>query len=329
MKNWLKAAVCGLSLTIAVPLTMSAGAMAQELRGWNIHVPDYPVSVGMDHFAKVVAEKTQNRIKPKVYHSAQLGNQDAAIQQMQLGALDFAVFNFIPLNNIIPETLAATLPFVFRSVTHLHGVMDGPIGDDIGKAMLGKNMVAVAYYDSGSRSFYNSKKPVRTPDDLKGMKIRVQSSDLHVELMRAFGANATPIPFGEVFTSLQSGVVDGAENNWPSYENTRHYEVAKHYTLNEHTMAPEVFAVSKITWDRMSAADQAVIKDAARESATLQRKLWAQREIDARKKVEAGGAQVIEIADKAPWIAAAKPVIDKFGADPKVKALVERIMAAK
>jgi tripartite ATP-independent transporter DctP family solute receptor len=324
MKRWIGAAA------VAALLALSAQpAAAQELRGWNVHVPDYPGSVAMDHFARIVAERTQNRVRPKVFHSAQLGNQDVAIQQMQLGAIDFAVFNFIPLNNVVPETVAASLPFVFRSVAHLHKVMDGPIGADIGKAMEAKNMVALAYYDSGSRSFYNSRRPIRTPDDMKGMKIRVQASDMYVALMAALGANATPIPFGEVFTALQSGVVDGAENNWPSYESTRHYEVAKHYTLNEHTMTPEVFAVARTTWARISPADQAIVRAAAVESAQMQRKLWAEREVSSRKKVEAAGAMIVDNVDKGPWIAAMKPVYDRFGASAQVKPLLDRILAEK
>ena len=206
----------GLLLGAGVLLAVSSQAgNAAEWRGWNTHVPDYPTSISMEEFDKLVTERTQGRIKPKTYHNAQLGQQDEAIQQMQLGAIDFAVFNMTPLNNIVPETIAFTLPYVFNSTDHMHRVVDGPIGAEVGKALESKNMIVLAYQDSGSRSFYNSKHPVRTPDDLKGMKIRIQSSDLNVAMIEALGANATPIPFGEVYTALQSGVVDGAENNWP------------------------------------------------------------------------------------------------------------------
>ena len=160
----------------------------------------------------------------------------------------------------------------------MHRVVDGPIGAEVGKALEAKNMIVLACHDSGSRSFYNSKHPVRTPDDLKGMKIRIQSSDLNVAMIEALGANATPIPFGEVYTALQSGVVDGAENNWPSYESTRHFRVARYFTVDEHVIVPEIFVVAKTTWDGLSKADQDIVRQAAIESSQLQRQLWAERE---------------------------------------------------
>ena len=320
----------GLLLGAGVLLAVSSQAgKAAEWRGWNTHVPDYPTSISMEEFDKLVTERTQGRIKPKTYHNAQLGQQDEAIQQMQLGAIDFAVFNMTPLNNIVPETIAFTLPYVFDSTDHMHRVVDGPIGAEVGKALEAKNMIVLAYQDSGSRSFYNSKHPVRTPDDLKGMKIRIQSSDLNVAMIEAFHANASPIPFGEVYTALQSGVVDGAENNWPSYESTQHYRVAKYFTVDEHVMVPEIFVIAKTTWDGLSKADQDIVRQAAIESSQLERKLWAERETQSRQKVEAGGAVIADNIDKAPWKAAMQPVYDKYGADPAIKHLMDEIAAAK
>ncbi len=150
-----------------------------------------------------------------------------------------------PFNNLIPETFVPALPFIFRSVDHMRKTMDGPIGDQILKAFEPHGLVGLAFYDSGARSFYNSKRPINTPADMKGMKIRVQQSDLFVDLVNALGANATPMPSGEVYSALQTGVVDGAENNWPSYESFRHFEVAKFYSLTEHSMSPEVLVMSK------------------------------------------------------------------------------------
>jgi TRAP-type C4-dicarboxylate transport system substrate-binding protein len=161
------------------------------------------------------------------------------------------------------------------------------------------------------------------------MKIRIQSSDLNVAMIEALGANATPIPFGEVYTALQSGVVDGAENNWPSYESTQHYRVAKYFTVDEHVMVPEIFVISKTTWDGLSKADQDIVRQAAIESSQLERKLWAERETQSRQKVEAGGAVIADNIDKAPWKAAMQPVYDKYGADPAIKHLMDEIAAAK
>jgi tripartite ATP-independent transporter DctP family solute receptor len=309
-------------------LGFTGAAQAKELRGWNTHAPDYPNSVAMERFGKLVAERTNGRVEPKTYHSAQLGEQDQAIEQMQFGGIDFANFNLTPLNNLIPETQVATLPYAFKSVDHMHRVVDGPIGAEIAKAMESVNMVGLAWYDSGARSFY-ANKPLNSVADLKGLKIRVQNSDVNVAMVEALGANATPIPFGEVYTSIQSGVVDGAENNWPSYESTNHFEVAKNYILDQHTIVPEILAVAKTTWDKLSAEDQAIVRAAAVESATLQRKLWAEREKASEAKVRAAGNQVVELADKSDFINAMKPVYDKFVTDPAIKDLLARIQAIK
>ena len=309
-------------------LAGTAGAQAQEIRGWNTHAPDYPNSVAMDAFGKMVAEKTGGRIQPKTYHSAQLGEQDQAIEQLQFGGIDFAVFNLTPLNNLVSETQVATLPYAFKSVDHMHRVVDGPIGVEIAKAMEAVNMVGLAWYDSGARSFYATKE-LNSVEDLKGLKIRVQNSDVNVAMVEALGANATPIPFGEVYTSIQSGVVDGAENNWPSYESTNHYEVAKNYILDQHTIVPEIFVVAKSSWDKMSAEDQAAVREAAIESAKMQRDLWAKREKASEEKVRAAGNKIVELSDKSSFINAMKPVYDKFVTDAKIKDLLARIQATE
>jgi tripartite ATP-independent transporter DctP family solute receptor len=312
----------------SLALGSAAQVLAADWKGWNTHSPDYPVSVAMDHFGKLVSEKTGGKITPKTYHSKQLGNQDDAVQQMQFGGIDFAVFNLTPLNNVVPATQATTLPYAFKSVDHMHRVMDGPVGAEIGKAMEAANMVALAWYDSGSRSFY-ANKPLKSIADLKGLKIRVQNSDVNVAMVEALGANATPIPFGEVYTSIQSGVVDGAENNWPSYESTGHYQVAPYYILDQHTIVPEVFAVNKSVWNKLSSSEQKVVREAAVESATYQRKLWAEREKKSEKIVRDAGATIVELTDKSAFINAMKPVYTKIATDPEVKAILTKIQAVK
>ncbi|HAT87491.1 TRAP transporter substrate-binding protein [Cohaesibacter gelatinilyticus] len=312
----------------AILVALASLASAAELRGWNTHVPDYPVSVAMDKFGELVAQRTEGRVKPKTYHSAQLGEQDDAIEQMQFGGLDFAVFNLVPLNNLVPATQATTLPYAFKSIDHMHRVMDGNVGEVIGKHMEDVNMVALAWYDSGARSFY-ANKPLKSLADLKGLKIRVQNSDVNVAMVEALGGNATPIPFGEVFTSIQSGVVDGAENNWPSYESTGHFEVARHYLLDQHTIVPEVFAINKTTWDKLSGDDQKIVRQAAIESATLQRKLWAEREAKSEKIVRDAGNTIVELEDKSDFIAAMKPVYDKFATNAVVSDILKQIQAVK
>lgn len=302
----------------------AAPAAAQEWRGWNIHAADYPNGVGMDAFTRIVGERTSNRIRMRTFHSAQLGQQDEAIQQMRLGTIDFANFNLSPFNNLAPTTNVVTLPFLFRDVGHMQRAIDGPAGEAIAADLERIGIIALAWYDAGARSLYTSR-PVRAPADLRGMKIRVQTSDLWIDLMRALGANPTPLPFGEVFTSLQSGVIDGAENNWPSYESTRHFEVARYYTTTEHSNVPEVLAVSQQRWRRLSEAERAILRDAARESAAIQRRSWAERETVSRQRVTAAGVTVIEITDRAPWSAMMEPVYAKYAADARLAALVRQI----
>ncbi|SFP40315.1 TRAP transporter substrate-binding protein [Tranquillimonas alkanivorans] len=309
-------------------IAAAAPAAAEEIRGWNTHAPDYPVSVAMDHFGEMVAERTEGRIEPNTYHSAQLGEQDQAIEQMQFGGIDFAVFNLVPLNNIVPETQVTTLPYAFRSVDHMHRVVDGPIGEELAAAMEPANMVGLAWYDSGARSFY-ANTPLNSVEDLEGLKIRVQNSDVNVAMVEALGANATPIPFGEVYSSIQTGVVDGAENNWPSYESTGHYEVAPHYILDEHTIVPEVFVINKDTWDSWSAEDQEIVRQAAKESAELQRELWAEREEQSEQIVRDAGATIVELEDKSAFIEAMNPVYDQFVTDENLRDLLNRIQATE
>jgi tripartite ATP-independent transporter DctP family solute receptor len=314
------AAIALLPWVVAAPGTASA----QEWRGWNIHAADYPNGRGMDRFAELVAQRSNNRHRLRTYHSATLGQQDEAIQQMRLGAIDFGNFNLSPLNNLAPSTQVLTLPFLFRDVAHSHRVVDGPVGEDIARDLEAIGIITLAWYDAGARSLY-TRRAVRTPEDLRGMKIRVQTSDLWIDLIRAMGANPTPLPFGEVYTSLQSGVIDGAENNWPSYESTRHFEVARFYSTTEHSNVPEVLAMSRQRWQRMNEADRAMLRDAARESARFQRELWAERERTSRERVLAGGAQVIEITDRTPWQRMMEPVYAKYASNARLAGLVQAV----
>jgi tripartite ATP-independent transporter DctP family solute receptor len=245
---------------------------------------------------------------------------------VRIGALDMIRINVAPMNNVVPETMVPTMPFVFRSTAHMRKVLDGPIGEEILKACEKQGLVGLAFYDSGSRSFYTVRKPIKGLADMKGMKIRVQQSDLWVAMMQALGANATPMPYGEVYTALKTGLVDGAENNWPSYESSRHFEVAKFYSVTEHSLAPEILLFSKKIWDTLPAEDQRIIRQAAKESVPYMRKLWDERETKSRKMVEAGGSKIITVQKK-PFQDAMKPVYDKFITDPGLKDMIRRIQA--
>lgn len=305
-------------------------AQAKDIRGWNIHPADYPVSIGMEQFLAEVAEKTDGRIKGKIYHGGVLGKQSDAIEQVRLGAIDFGEFSLGPMGPIVPESNVVSLPFIFKSIPQMYKLMDGEVGAAIGKGMEAKGLVAVGWYDAGARSFYNSIRPVNTPDDVKGLKVRVMNNDLFVGMIESMGGNATPMAFAEVYQSLKTGVVDGAENNPPSYESTNHYQVAKYYSLSEHLIIPECLCISKKTWDTWSAEDQAIVKAAGKASADTQRKLWQAREMKSMETVKAGGTTVNTIADKAPFQTAMKPVYAKFlETNPSLKGLVDMIAKSK
>ena len=318
------AALAGVAL-----FAMATAAGAQTvLRSTDIHPTDYPTVEAVRHISKLLEERTKGRIKINVFHSAQLGNEKDTIEQTRFGVIDLNRINMAPFNNLIPATNVPSLPFIFRSVAHMRTVMDGPIGDGILKEFEKHDLVGLAFYDSGSRSFYNSKRPINTPADMKGLKIRVQQSDMFVALVSALGANATPMAFGEVYSALQTGVIDGAENNWPSFESTKHYEVSKYYSLTEHSLSPEVLVMSKRSFDKLSKEDQEIMKTAAKESVAKMRELWDAREKASEAKVKAGGA-VINTVEKQPFIDAMKPVYDKFVTDAALKDLVAKIQAVK
>jgi tripartite ATP-independent transporter DctP family solute receptor len=312
-----------------VAVSFSLPAAAKEFRSADVHPEDYPTVMAVKQMSESVNKRTGGKHSIKVYTGTQLGGEKDTIEQTKLGALDLVRINSAPMNNIVPETLVPSLPFIFRDVTHMRKVLDGPIGDEILKALEAHGFIGLAFYDAGARSFYNTKKPIRTPADMKGMKIRVQQSDLFVGMLQALGANATPMPYGEVYTALKTGLVDGAENNWPSYDTARHFEVAKYYTVNEHSMVPEILMFSKKVFDTLPADEQKIFRAAAKESVPYMRKLWDAKELESRKKVEAAGVQVVDNVDKKPFMDAMKPVYDKLVTDAKLKAMVKRVQDTK
>lgn len=325
----------GLALGGLIALTLGAGmAQAQalqthNLRGWNIHVEDYPVSHGMEKFLADASAATNGRITGKVFHGGVLGSQPDAIEQVRLGAIDFGEFSLGPMGQAVPEANVVSLPFIFKSIDQMYRLMDGEVGAAIGAGLEKKGIVALGWYDAGARSFYNSIKPINTPDDVSGMKVRVMNNDLFVGMINSMGGNATPMAFAEVYQSLKTGVVDGAENNPPSYESTSHYEVAKYYSISEHLIIPECLCMSKRTWDKLSAADQAVLLKAGHDSAIYQRELWQAREMKSMETVVAGGTVVNQIADKAPFQAAMATVYEAFLKDnPELTDLVNLIRNA-
>jgi tripartite ATP-independent transporter DctP family solute receptor len=317
------------TLLAGTALAGTAFACETTLRSSDTHPDGYPTVEAVKYMGELVEERTDGRICIEVFPSAQLGEEKDTIEQTQFGVIDMLRVSMGPFNNIVEETQVVSLPFIFRSVDHMHNVMDGPIGEEILAAFEPHDLIGLAFYDGGSRSFYNAEKPITSMEDMKGMKFRVMQSDMFVDMVSALGANATPMPYGEVYSSIQTGVLDGAENNWPSYDTSGHYEVAKYYTLDEHLIVPEILVMSKASWDNLDPADQEIIRAAAKESVGVMRELWQEQENASEEKIRAAGVEVVSEIDKTPFIEAMAPVYEKYVTSDTLKDLVERIQATE
>jgi tripartite ATP-independent transporter DctP family solute receptor len=315
-------------IALAAALVAGAASAQTVLRSADTHPDGYPTVEAVKYMGELIKERTGGRYSVEVYHSSQLGEEKDTIEQTQTGVLDLNRVSMGPFNGVVPETQIPSLPYIFRSVDHMRHVMDGPIGAEILKAFEAHNLIGLAFYDSGARSFYNSKHPIASMADLQGMKFRVIQSDVFVDMVNALGANATPMAYGEVYSALETGVIDGAENNWPSYESAKHYEVAKFYSLDQHQIVPEVLVMSKASWDKLTPEDQAIVRQAAKDSVAKMRELWDAQEVKSRQLVEAAGTKVNEL-DKQPFIDAMKPVYEKYVKTPELKELVARIQATE
>lgn len=317
------------SLVALIAAAGAAQACEITLRSSDTHPEGYPTVTAVEAMGDMLEERSGGRICVDVFHSAQLGQEKDTIEQTQLGVIDLNRVSLGPFNNIIEETKVFSLPYIFRSVEHMHNVVDGEIGDEILGEFSNHDLVGLAYYDGGSRSFYNSQKPITSIEDIEGLKFRVMQSDVFVDMVDALGGNATPLPYGEVYSSIQTGVIDGAENNWPSFESSGHYEVAGYYTLDQHLIVPEVLVMSKMKFDSLSEEDQALIRQAAKDSMPIMREEWAAREKASEEKVRAAGVEIVENIDKTPFIEAMDVVYEKHVTSDKLKDLVTRIRAVE
>ncbi|TWT27753.1 TRAP transporter substrate-binding protein [Planomicrobium sp. CPCC 101110] len=274
---------------------------------------DYPTTIGDKEFARLVEEKTEGRYKIEVYSGGQLGEETNSIEQVQLGSIDLARVNASPLSQFAEEIGVTSMPFLFESEEEKWEKLNGDVGRELLDTLDGSNMVGLAFYDSGERSFYNTKREVKTPEDMKGLKIRVQNSEMSIAVVEALGASATPMEYGEVYSSLQTGVIDGAENNFPSYYTSNHYEVAPYYTVNGYTGTPEVVIASQKLWDTLSDEDKELFREAALESVEVQREAWAELTEESKAAVVEGGSKLVEVDDIKQWRDAVQPVYDKYG----------------
>ena len=256
---------------------------------------DYPTTQGAKKFAQLVFERTEGRIKINVFSGGEMGDEDQITEQLQYGGIDFARVSVMMLTDIRPKFNVLQLPYVYRDEDHMWKVLDGEIGEEFKKELDGSGMVALSWFDAGARNFYNSSHPIERVEDLKKMRIRVAKSDMMAAMVEALGAKAVPMAYSEVYAALETSHIDGAENNWPSYDTMRHYEVAKYVTLDAHSRIPELQLASQSTWDRLSEEDQETIRACGEESALYERELWKIREQNARERLTKAGCVVTEL----------------------------------
>lgn len=303
----------------------ATGAAAREFRAADTQTEDYPTVQALRYMGALIAERTGGRHEIKVFHSRQLGEEKETIEQTRAGAIDLNRTNVALIGNFVPAMNVLAMPFLFRSTEHMQKVLDGPVGSEILDSFEPYGFVGLAFYDSGARSIYNGVRPVRSIADLRGLRIRVQQSELMSGMIRALGAEPVELPYGQVLTGLATRLIDGAENNWPSYVTTDHYKYAGYLALTEHTMSPEVLVISLKAWRSLSTEDQAIFREAARRSSQFMREKWRDLEEQSQHKAEAAGITVTRDIDRKPFEDAMAPIYAKAAQDPATAALIDRI----
>jgi tripartite ATP-independent transporter DctP family solute receptor len=314
-------AVVGALLVVAV----TASASAREFRAADTQNEDYPTVQALRYMGRLIEEKTDGRLQIRVFHSRQLGEEKETIEQTRAGAIDLNRTNVALIGTFVPATNVLAMPFLFRSIEHLQKVLDGPIGEEILNSFDSYGFVGLTFYDSGARSIYNSVRPIRSIADIKGLRIRVQQSALMSDMIRALGAEPIELPYGQVRTGLATKLIDGAENNWPSFVTTDHYRYASFYTLSEHTMSPEVLVMSWKAWASLSPEDRVIFREAAQQSSRFMRERWRDLEEKSRQQAEGAGVTIVTDFDRKPFEAAMTPIYEKIRRDPAAAALIERI----
>lgn len=307
---------------------MAASSHARDFRSADVHPQDYPTVQAVQYFGEVLKQKSQGKYGVKVFGNSVLGSEKETVDQVRMGTLDMVRVNTGAFHGKVPESMVPSFPFLFRDIEHFRKTMYGQSGEKILAAFEKAGYVGLVLWESGARSIY-AKKPVRGLADVKGMRIRVQQSDLWVSLVQAMGAIAAPVPMAEAGVALRVGLVDAAENNYSTYESARHYEAALVYSETQHVMAPEVLIFSKKVWDGLSPEDQKIIREAARETTKRYVQLWNDKEQKSKQVAQAAGAKFINDVRKEEFVAVMRPVWDKFSQTPELKALVKEIVETK
>ena len=312
---------------VGTVLGLGSLGVAQELtlRAADNQPDDYPTVLGLKAMADYVSENSDGRIVMEVFSGGQLGDERSTIEQAQLGVIDIVRTSTSPVGEFYAPMGVFSLPYLFRDQAHFESVLQGEVGQELLEGLTQSDLLGLAYYDSGSRNFYTAEKPIRSVADLAGLRIRTQESQVVLDMMDALGADPVPLPFAEVYSSLQTGVIDGAENNFPSYgpDGVRHFEVAPYFTLDGHARVPEVVMISTTTWNRLSPEDQTLLREAAQVGADVEFEAWAELEETSRQAVVEAGSEIIEV-DVAEFQEAVAPVVEKYAAE--YGDLVQRIM---
>jgi tripartite ATP-independent transporter DctP family solute receptor len=313
--------------------TLTRTAFAQQkmvFKASDVHPEGYPTVAAVEAMGQSLSKATDGRLSVQMYASMQLGGEKEAIEQAQIGAIALARVSVGTLGPVVNDLNVLNLPFLFRDTQHMRHVIDGPIGQELLDKVTNSptaNLVGLCWMDAGARNMYDTKRPITDLADLKGLKVRVMGNPMFVDMMNALGGNGVAMGYDQVFTALQTGVVDGAENNPPSFVFDNHYQVAKFYTLTEHLIVPEMLVFSKPTWNKLSKDDQALVQKLAREAQVQERVLWNEYEAKALAKMKEAGIQVVTVSDKAPFQAAVKPVWDKYA--PQFADVIKRIQAVQ
>jgi tripartite ATP-independent transporter DctP family solute receptor len=308
-------------------------ALAQSemvLKSADVHPFGYPTVEAVKWMGEELQKQTDGRLSIEIYPSMQLGGEKEMIEQAQVGALAMARISVGPMGPLVPELNVFNLPYLFRDAAHMEAVIDGPIGDELLQKLTDHptaGLVGLCWMNAGSRNVYNSQRPVRSAEDLHGLKIRMMGNPIFVDTMNAMGGNGVSMGFDQLINGLQTGVIDGAENNYPTYSSGQHYRYAKYYSRTEHLMIPEILVFSKRIWSELSPDDQALIMRLAKEAQQRQRQLWYAEEEKALADMKAHGVEVVEVADKEALRESVKPVWDKYSG--QLGDLVERIQAVQ
>jgi tripartite ATP-independent transporter DctP family solute receptor len=318
------------ALAVVAGLGTTAAAKARDLRAADIQAEGFASVQALREMGEVVTQRTGGRHKMTVFHAGELGDEGQTIEQTRAGVIDISRVNAVEIGQFAPALKVLALPFLFRSDDHVHNVIDGPIGNEILASLAAYGFVGLTFYDAGARSIYTATKAVRTLPDLKGLRLRVQQSELMDKMATALGAEPIQmLSYSRIPTAFSTGLIDAAEGNWPAFMSGGHYKIAPFYSLTEHTRAPSVVIMSRRVWDELSPQDRAIIHDAARESAMHMREAWRHAEDAARNQASAAGVTIVNDIDRKPFAQATEPLRDELAADPTLGPLIQRIEAAQ